>query len=44
MKRPAGPDDRTLSAAEIVKTPCTDLGRKIWRKITILGELQEGRD
>lgn len=35
-------DHVVVAAASDVETLCTDLGRKIWQKITILGELQEG--
>jgi len=36
-------DHVVVAAASDVETLCTDLGRKIWQKITILGELEEGR-
>lgn len=36
-------DHVVVAAASDIETLCTDLGRKIWQKITILGELQEGR-
>ncbi len=35
-------DHVVVAAASDVETLCTDLGRKIWQKITILGELSEG--
>lgn len=35
-------DHVVIAAASDVETLCTDLGRKIWQKITILGELAEG--
>ncbi|HRD45454.1 MAG TPA: hypothetical protein PLF78_03110 [Caulobacter sp.] len=35
-------DHVVIAAASDVETLCTDLGRKIWQKITILGDLQEG--
>lgn len=34
-------DHVVIAAASDVETLCTDLGRKIWQKITILGELAE---
>lgn len=34
-------DHVIIAAAGDVESLCTDLGRKIWQKITILGELQE---
>lgn len=34
-------DHVVVSAASDVENLCTDLGRKIWQKITILGDLQE---
>lgn len=34
-------DHVVIAAAGDVETLCTDLGRKIWQKITILGELAE---
>ncbi len=34
-------DHVVIAAASDVETLCTDLGRKIWQKITILGDLQE---
>ena len=34
-------DHVVIAAASDVETLCTDLGRKIWQKITILGELSE---
>lgn len=36
-------DHVVVAAASDVENLCTDLGRKIWQKITILGDLQEGR-
>ena len=36
-------DHVVVAAASDVENLCTDLGRKIWQKITILGELQESR-
>lgn len=36
-------DHVVVAAAGDVEGLCTDLGRKIWQKITILGELEEGR-
>lgn len=35
-------DHVVIAAAGDVEALCTDLGRKIWQKITILGELAEG--
>lgn len=35
-------DHVVVAAASDVENLCTDLGRKIWQKITILGELEEG--
>ncbi|MDP1737454.1 MAG: hypothetical protein Q8L23_08435 [Caulobacter sp.] len=35
-------DHVVIGAAGDVEALCTDLGRKIWQKITILGELAEG--
>jgi hypothetical protein len=35
-------DHVVIAAAGDIETLCTDLGRKIWQKITILGELAEG--
>jgi len=35
-------DHVVIAAASDIETLCTDLGRKIWQKITILGELAEG--
>lgn len=35
-------DHVVIAAASDVEALCTDLGRKIWQKITILGELAEG--
>lgn len=35
-------DHVVIAAASDVETLCTDLGRKIWQKITILGDLAEG--
>ena len=34
-------DHVVIGAASDVETLCTDLGRKIWQKITILGDLAE---
>jgi hypothetical protein len=34
-------DHIVIAAASDVENLCTDLGRKIWQKITILGELAE---
>lgn len=34
-------DHVVVAAASDVETLCTDLGRKIWQKITILGDLEE---
>jgi hypothetical protein len=36
-------DHVVVAAASDVETLCTDLGRKIWQKITILGDLDESR-
>lgn len=36
-------DHVVVAAASDVETLCTDLGRKIWQKITILGDLTEAR-
>ncbi|MDO8296553.1 MAG: hypothetical protein Q7T19_08960 [Caulobacter sp.] len=35
-------DHVVIAAASDVENLCTDLGRKIWQKITILGDLAEG--
>ncbi|MBI5939380.1 MAG: hypothetical protein HY859_03045 [Caulobacterales bacterium] len=35
-------DHVVIAAAGDVEALCTDLGRKIWQKITILGDLEEG--
>lgn len=36
-------DEQVVSAVNDVETLCTDLGRKIWQKITILSRLDEAR-
>lgn len=36
-------DHVVVAAAADVETLCTDLGRKIWQKITILGDLEEAK-